>query len=545
MGDVLGVLPPLLQQYVAKAIMTGQTPDAAPKSDRQPAAGATFADRFAAADAPPAAPPAPTPGFGFLNGNPFPYGAPSTSTMHFPDVLPPNATPTAGPPLDITPPTPGPAKAADIPDTSLLGRLGNAFSRIGDAINAHPQTLMALGAGLAGAPSLGIGISRGLAGAGPASQIDLKQTQQNATISAMMKRGIPPDVAIAAASNPAIMAQLLPQIFGPKQLQFTQIGEDMLGNKRFGFVDPVGGKVYDTSGKPIDASAVGAGMVPKSPTTGEPMQGRELLTHLEKTDPVTAAGVKSIIAGNENAAGRNLQKLLPLAALIEPGFTQQTYQTRLALAKSYTSGKQFNEIQAINTVSGHLADLANAADKLNNFESLGPLNKPLNMLTGAYRDMAQDSRVSDFNTVKQAVSNELSKAYRGGHVTEGDVREWQSNINSIQTPEQLRTVIGRLNELLASKRQALEDGWKQGMGANPLPNEFRAESERARERFNAVAGWSVGGAAPPSPGLGMRAGASPQTPLPASGKVPVRTATNPQTGERVADYGDGKWVPVR
>ena len=446
-----------------------------------------------------------------------------------PAALPQNSTPAT----DIPPQfmgasssaaPPPPARSA-VPEGSIIDRF---FKGIGDWRDANRLTLLAMAGGLAGAPSFGTGLQRAFTNAVPAQRFDIAQQQQNMTAQALINRGMPPDVAHAAATNPAILQQIIPHMFGPKQLQFTQIGEDMLGNKQYGFVDPVSRKVYDRAGNEITGGAGGAGSlgignVPVSPTTGMPMQGQELLAHLERTDPITAAGVKGVIAGDENAAGRNLQKLLPLAKLVDPTFTQQTYQTRLGLWKAYTFGKQFNEMQAINTVSGHLVDLARVADKLQNFGNLGPLNLPANYLVGKYRELSQDPRLTDFNTVKQAVSNELSKAYRGGHVTEGDVREWQQNINAVQTPEQLRTVIGRLNELLASKRQSLEDGWLAGTTSRQMPNEFRAESDRARDRFNAVANWSLGNGPAPSPSLGVRgqAGAAPAAAQPATPSAPA------------------------
>jgi hypothetical protein len=296
------------------------------------------------------------------------------------------------------------------------------------------------------------------------------------------------NLAQAAITNPAIMQQLVPGLFGAKQRQFTLIGEDMLGNKRYGFVDPVAAKVYDLTGNEVTGQNVGAGATVPTGSNGQPLQGQELLTHLEKTDPVTAAGVKGMIQGDLSAQGRNLQKLAPLASLVDPTFSMTEFPKRVAQMKNYSAGgKQFQEIQAINTVAGHLDNLSKSADDLNNtrFPWWNTVANTALQATG-------DPRVDKFNTDKQAVTNELSKAYRGGHVTEGDVREWQSNISAAKSPEQLKSVIGEMNELLNSKRQALEDGYKSSMGKAPLPEEFSSVSKRAGEVFNRVADWSHG-----------------------------------------------------
>jgi hypothetical protein len=416
-------------------------------------------------------------------------------------ALPATSTPATGP-ID----TPAP-----VPPTSMLGR-------IGDMLNNRSSTLLALGAGLMGSQNLGQGLSRGFAAAIPAQQQDIRQQQINQSLPIIRDRLMKTqnlsateanNLAQAAITNPAIMQQLVPGLFGAKQRQFTQIGEDMMGNKRFGFVDPVAGKAYDLSGRELTRESTGGATVPTG-SNGQPLQGQDLLQHLEKNDPVTAAGVKGLIEGNISSSGRNLQKLAPLASLVDPTFDASQYPVRLATRKNYTSGRQFQEVQAINTVAGHLDNLSKSADDLNNtrFPWWNTVANTALQATG-------DPRVDKFNTDKQAVTNELSKAYRGGHVTEGDVREWQSNISAAKSPEQLKAVIGEMNELLNSKRAALEDGYRSSMGKAPLPQEFSSVSKRAGEVFNRVADWSHGVKAEKT--------AAPATPSAAASALPTFT----------------------
>lgn len=400
---------------------------------------------------------------------------------------PPGATPTAG----------GPAPMAQ---PSVLDRIMGGLSN-------NSNTLLALAGGFGGARTWGEGIGRGAQAAIPAGQLDQRQQAIAQATQALVRSGkVSPDMAMLIANNPEAMKAFVAQAL-PTYQHVTVT--DVTGAQRPLVFNPTTGQYLGSDGKPI-TSGVGLQGVPNSPATGLPMQGQELLDYLEKNDPVTAAGIKAVIHGDINASGRNLQKILPLAALVEPGFTQQTYQTRLATAKSYTSGKQFQEIQAIGTVAGHLDDLTKAADKLDNtsFPILNQVKNWFNKNTG-------DPRVDQFNTVKQAVSNELSKAYRGGHVTEGDVREWQSNINTAQSPEQLKAVIGQLNDLLASKRMVLEEGYKTGMAGGPLPAEFRSESDRARKKFEAVADWAHG--------TGQQTAPQPQSNAPATRVINGKT----------------------
>jgi hypothetical protein len=495
---MLGDLP-LSNLSNAAGLSPSPPPAAAPSAAPSAAAGPPWSGMNAPLPAnmaqggyPPFTPPAPTP---------TPSSPPAPAA-----ALPATSTPASGP-IDPSNAQGQPA----VPPSSVLGR-------IGDMLNNRSSTLLALGAGLMGSQNLGQGLSRGFAAAIPAQQQDIRQQQINQSLPIIRDRLMKTqnlsateatNLAQTAITNPQIMQQLVPGLFGVKQRQFTQIGEDMMGNKRFGFVDPVAGRVYDLSGKELTGEATGGATIPTG-SNGQPLQGPELLQHLEKNDPVTAAGVKGLIEGNISSSGRNLQKLAPLASLVDPTFDASQYPIRLATRKNYTSGKQFQEVQAINTVAGHLDNLSKSADDLNNtrFPWWNTVaNTPL-QATG-------DPRVDKFNTDKQAVTNELSKAYRGGHVTEGDVREWQSNISAAKSPEQLKAVIGEMNELLNSKRAALEDGYRSSMGKAPLPEEFSSVSKRAGEVFNRVADWSHGVKAEKT--------AAPATPSAAASALPTFT----------------------
>src|ERR1044071_6850190 len=242
---------------------------------------------------------------------------------------PANATPTSDIPAQAAAPAP-----AQAPGPSGLQAL---FGNVARGVSDNSNTLLALAGGFGGARTWGEGIGRASQLAIPASQLDQKQQALNQVTMALVREGkMSPDKAALVANNPKALEQILPRLLGVKQLKFTQIGEDALGNKTFGFVDEASGKAFDRNGQEISASVGGGATIPPSPHTGLPMQGQELLDHLKKTDLVTAAGVEGVIQGNLNAGGRNLQKLLPIAQMVEPGFTQQTYQTRLATDRKST-----------------------------------------------------------------------------------------------------------------------------------------------------------------------------------------------------------------
>lgn len=227
------------------------------------------------------------------------------------------------------------------------------------------------------------------------------------------------------------------------------------------------------------------------------LQGKEFIEAIRKTNPGMAARLERVGRGDEAyPTGFALkapinQALIQMLGQAYPGFSASDYGTRAAQKKNYQGGgKQFQELQAINTVADHIPQLMETADKLHNFEGLGPLNAPVNSLVKGYREMSQDPRLVDFEAAKSAVTRELTKAYQGGHITDSSIAEWQSQLNAAQSPTQLRTVIGRLNDLLASKRAALEQGWLGTMGDITPPREWQMESQKTKHSFDRVNQWA-------------------------------------------------------
>lgn len=291
-----------------------------------------------------------------------------------------------------------------------------------------------------------------------------------------------PNIALGVEAKRAEIENMKSQTELRNRPEFTTIGHDAMGQPAYGFVDKRAGQVtpYQTPGS-------------SSATAGQSsLSGDE---YLKTLPPEIANQVKAYAEGRiALPAGAALKQpfwinMLNHVTQYDPSFDAGNYNARAAQRKNYMGGgKQFQELQAIGTVAGHLHDLMQTADKLDNYG--GPMSGPVNWAANKWREYNQDPRVTDFNVVKQAVTNELSKAYRGGQVTEGDVQEWQSNVSAAQSPQQLRTVVGRLNKLLMSKRQALEEGYKSTMGKMPLPEEFSTVNDRTRGLFGDIEKWS-------------------------------------------------------
>lgn len=356
------------------------------------------------------------------------------------------------------------------PAPSLLDRIGNG-------INNNSELLLSLGAGFAGAPSLGAGMQRAFANSRPLMG-------RNQTVDALMKRGMPEDMARAAVANPDVLKQVLPQFFGAKQRKFTQIGEDMMGNKRYGFVDEVSNKVFDLGGNEISRSQQGADI--PTGADGEPLRGPELLSHLKQNNPPVAAAIEGIMRGDVSAGGRNLQKLLPVAALVDPTLHQYDYANRSKTQQAFTTGKEAQNVKSLETVIGHLGDLKDTADKLGNTWS-PDYNSVKNWLT----NRTGGGGVKEFEIARNGVTNELGTVFRSHGMSDSEVHSWKDQLNNSASPQQFRSMIGRALSMLESRVDALNDQWRRGMGSEPA--DFLGKK---RDKLEEIRQWANGTEAP-------------------------------------------------
>ncbi|SHN66514.1 hypothetical protein [Bradyrhizobium erythrophlei] len=351
-----------------------------------------------------------------------------------------------------------PQNAPPVPQSSLLGRIGQGIKDFSDATGAHTATLLAAAGGLAGAPSWGTGLSRGFTQAAAALPIDQRSNNQNQTVQALIKRGMPEDMARAAAGNPVIMQQIVPQMFGAKQRKFTVI-KDALGNETPAFADEAAGKLYDTAGKEITPGGNAISSVSHAEPNYDPVTRRDE-GFLKSLDPVTAAAVKDIADGNMSGTGRNLQKLMPYVARYEQGFTTGTYTSRnkfnteLGSQSPSTVGGQK---VLMGTALGHLGEAAEAAADLNNSNGLGSADLGHTANAIGNRTTANAAKVNALNDRVAKFSGEIGKLYSGssgGGVHERE--ESRGRLGSNLTSAELAAGLESNRDLILSKQQALQ-----------------------------------------------------------------------------------------
>ena len=173
-------------------------------------------------------------------------------------------------------------------------------------------------------------------------------------------------------------------------------------------------------------------------------------------------------------------ELMAAAQQVDPTFDQASYRTRLATRKDFTSGKSAQAITAFNTVLGHMDTLAENSDALKNSDY------PIwNKVANAYVSSQGDSRVQNFTTAKKAVIGELVKAFNG-HVSEGQLKEWEETIDAANSPAQLKAATKTLTELLGSKINALGEQYSNGMGK--AVDGITLLNPKSQESYNKILG---------------------------------------------------------
>lgn len=285
--------------------------------------------------------------------------------------------------------------------------------------------------------------------------------QLNATYDALKRSGVPDATARAAALNPEILKTVAGAYFDTKP-QFGVIGQDEMGRNQYGFIQSNQQKVT-----PVTT----AGMNPQGQNSINPdLHGDDFL----KTLPSTLANqVKAYAEGRQQIPqgfalkSPYFQKLMQYITTYDPSFDAVNYNARSKTRNDFTSGKSAQSINALNTVIGHLQSLSDSADALNNG------NYPLlNQAENMYLSATGDPRVTQFDTTKKAVVDELTRVWRGNGGSEGDIKTWSDQINAANSPAQLHGVIGQIGDLLQSKINSLGETYQQGMGTTAQPLQF-------------------------------------------------------------------------
>jgi hypothetical protein len=153
------------------------------------------------------------------------------------------------------------------------------------------------------------------------------------------------------------------------------------------------------------------------------------------------------------------EQVLGMAQRYDPSINIQDYTTQVATRKDFTAGKTNNNIRAINTAVHHLESLQKAGDALENSD-LQLWNKIANYTL----EQTGDPRVTRFKVAADAVAGEMAAVFKAASGTDQEIKAWREQLKAAQGPEQIRTAIDTMTELMAGRLDAIQQQWDTNMG---------------------------------------------------------------------------------
>lgn len=312
--------------------------------------------------------------------------------------------------------------------------------------------------------------------------------QQQATFSALINRGVPASEAYAATVNPDILKTVAAKYFEAKPPTFAKIGQTALGQEQYGFVDP-----YKQTVTPVGGNATGANSsAEKLMSYG--VNGKDFLDAVAK-DPQfgqsVANNIKMMTEGRMSPptsfamAKPYWQNLIALASQYDPTFDATNWAGRVATRKDFTAGTSAKNITALNTVMGHMAELADKAEALGNYSF-----KPANYVANAYGEYMGDPRYKEFNLAATAVADEMAKVFRSTGMSDHEIAQWRNGFDAAGSPAQLKGVLKTGVNLIKSRMDASADQKNRGLGTNETGDDLL--NEKGKAALEHVMQWAEG-----------------------------------------------------
>lgn len=472
--------------------------------------------------APLAAPPAPI-GAGASQAQvPLPQSRPASAPVTVPPAdetaLPSNAQPAIG-------------KAVQ-PSASEPAQPG-VMAGLNNFIDTHRNQLMGLAAGLAGAPSLGTGISRGLTGASAGSQLDIKQAMQQGAIGptyrALVSAGVPPQQALAAVYNPTILKSVTENYLGDRK------GEIHMVKDEFGADHPMIFDPYSKTLKPVSPPAGGDGGGETSSATS-PAGSSSFLApgvtsvdqskggedYLNQYSPTVQAAVHDYIEGKSmptgNPRGGYATQIKAIAGKYgqdvgtpadDTMFTQRRTM-RADLGKDTVSSLG-GQITTGEHASDILARMGKASEDLGNVDvGLAGPSHVINDIRGM--TSTQAAKMQALQSEAQHYGQEITKFYSGSPGGEGERNRFMTSIGAAKTPQELASVLEHESELLHDRMTSIEGHIKgtlgeKGLAENPV---IRPAAQKSFDAVSQSVARLRGGNAPMAAPAGAPAAVSSQ-----------------------------------
>lgn len=386
------------------------------------------------------------------------------------------------------------AAATGTPTVAPAPSTGSRFlSGLSNALNNNSSTLLALGAGFAGAPSFGTGMSRAFAAAGPAAALDrantMKQSGIRATYASLVARGVPPAEALAAVYNPDVMKATAAKYFETKPRTSVKLGTDMAGVDIMGSFDPNTGKYFNLAGEEVRPNTDGGGGVASNVPGGMRVLAEGVTgynpdlpgdQYLEQFGPEVKAAIKSYVSGDTTPTGNPRMKSLATNIKLwaqtygdKTGIpvSDATFSARRSFRTQLGSGSASavgGQVKAFNQGIEHAAGLAEKLEKLDNSSGFGipAVASGINTVRQA-TSTKQASIAAEAAALGQTLAGEVGKLFsgsQGGGVHERELT--RKRFDTVKSPAEMAGALEATIETMEGGLRALEQRRDEVMGPN-------------------------------------------------------------------------------
>jgi hypothetical protein len=135
----------------------------------------------------------------------------------------------------------------------------------------------------------------------------------------------------------------------------------------------------------------------------------------------------------------------------------QAQQAAQSVVKSFTSGKDKDTINAINTAVAHIDSLQPLVDAL----GTGDIKK-INSVTNWFKNQVGRPAPTDYASLKEFVGGEVAKSVLPGGGGEKEREALMGPLDAANSPEAIKSALGKLQIALAGKTEAQRNTWDVG-----------------------------------------------------------------------------------
>ena len=202
--------------------------------------------------------------------------------------------------------------------------------------------------------------------------------------------------------------------------------------------------------------------------------------YLASLPPEDAAVVKKIAAGEIplttfSTRGGHREALAKMVSQYDPSYNA----TRPTMWREFTSGATGKNITSINTAIAHMGTMSDLVTAMQNGD-IPAVNKLVNFIAV----QTGDNKVTNTETARQAVGEELMRTFRVVGASEHEAQAWMDRFKTASSPQQLQGALKTAGELLGGRIKAVNDNWKRGTQSDKdFPNIIPPENQAVLNRL--------------------------------------------------------------